>query len=176
VVKVKNHIAGLDRPWGFQEAEAPRFQDNRYMRVVRLWDLRTCRLYPPWNIPGTHFCQRLSQSQGHIAAGRMSIKIPGKLTWIEPATFRLVAQCLNQERHRVPRLLWTWHKSSPHIQAVPFGYFLILSSKFSKIIIPSGFRSKCWYETSNWILGYLACTTFYCRKHNFKWTAIAQSV
>jgi len=30
---------------------------------------------PPGNIPGTHFCQRLSQPQGHSAAGRiMSMK------------------------------------------------------------------------------------------------------
>ena len=30
----------------FQEAEAPRFQDNWHMKVVRLSALRTCRLYP----------------------------------------------------------------------------------------------------------------------------------
>ena len=33
------------RPWWFQEVEAPRFQDNRYMKVVRS-ALRTGRLYP----------------------------------------------------------------------------------------------------------------------------------
>jgi hypothetical protein len=49
-------ITGLDRPWGFQEVEASRFQDNRPMKVVRLSALRTGRLYPPGNIPGTHFC------------------------------------------------------------------------------------------------------------------------
>jgi hypothetical protein len=27
---------GLDRPWGFQEVEDPRFQENRHMEVVRL--------------------------------------------------------------------------------------------------------------------------------------------
>ena len=31
-----NPITDLDRPWGFQEVEAPRFQDNRHMKVVRL--------------------------------------------------------------------------------------------------------------------------------------------
>jgi hypothetical protein len=30
---------------GFQEVEAPRFQDNWHMKVVRLSDLRTGRLY-----------------------------------------------------------------------------------------------------------------------------------
>ena len=37
-------ITGLDRPWGFQEVEAPRFQDNRHMKVVWLSALRTGRL------------------------------------------------------------------------------------------------------------------------------------
>ena len=45
------------------------------MKVVRLSALRTGRLYPPGNIPGTHFCQSLSRPQGHIATGRfMSMK------------------------------------------------------------------------------------------------------
>jgi len=45
------------------------------MKLVRLSALRTGRLYTPGNIPGTHFCWRLSRPQGHIAAGRfMSIK------------------------------------------------------------------------------------------------------
>jgi hypothetical protein len=52
-----NPIAGRGRPWGFQEVEAPRFQD---MKVVSLSALRTGRLYPPpplfpGNIPGIHF-------------------------------------------------------------------------------------------------------------------------
>jgi len=33
------------RPRGSQEFEAPRFQDNRHMKVVRLSALRTDRLY-----------------------------------------------------------------------------------------------------------------------------------
>ena len=70
-----NPFTSLDRPWGFQEIEAPRFQDNQHMKVVRLSALRTGRVYSPVNIPGTHFCQRLSQPQGHSAAGRiMSMK------------------------------------------------------------------------------------------------------
>jgi hypothetical protein len=52
----KKKITGLDRPLGFQEIEAHRFIDNRHMKVVRLSALRTGRLYPPRNIPGTHFC------------------------------------------------------------------------------------------------------------------------
>ena len=44
IINVKS--TGLDRPWGFQEVEAPRFLDNRHMKVVRLSAPRTGRLYP----------------------------------------------------------------------------------------------------------------------------------
>ena len=36
--------------------------------------LRTGRLYPLGNMPGTHFCCRLSQPPGHCAAGRIISK------------------------------------------------------------------------------------------------------
>jgi hypothetical protein len=39
-----------------QDVEAPRFLDNRHIKVVRLSALRTGRFYPPENTPGTHFC------------------------------------------------------------------------------------------------------------------------
>jgi hypothetical protein len=39
--------------------------------AVRLPALRTGRPLPPRNIPGTHFCYRLSRPQGHSAAGRV---------------------------------------------------------------------------------------------------------
>ena len=41
-----NPFTGLDRLWGFQEVEAPRFQDSRHMKVVRLSALGTRHLYP----------------------------------------------------------------------------------------------------------------------------------
>jgi hypothetical protein len=71
--KWSNSCTGLSRPWGFQEAEASRFQDSLNMKVV-LSALRTDCLYSPGNIPGTYFRKRLSQTQGHSAAGRMSMK------------------------------------------------------------------------------------------------------
>ena len=37
----------LDRQWVFQEIEAPRFHDNKHMKVVRLSALNTGRLQPP---------------------------------------------------------------------------------------------------------------------------------
>ena len=69
----KNPRTGLDKPRVFQETEAPRFHDNRHMKVVSLLALRTGRLHPPGKISGTHFCQRLSRLQGHFAAGRITL-------------------------------------------------------------------------------------------------------
>ena len=43
------------------------------MNVVRLSALGTGRIYPSGNIPGTHFCYRLTQPQGHSAAGRIML-------------------------------------------------------------------------------------------------------
>jgi len=51
--RYSNPITGLDRPRGFQEVEAPRFQDNQHMMVVRL---PARPPLPPGNTPGTHFC------------------------------------------------------------------------------------------------------------------------
>jgi hypothetical protein len=45
LLRQSNPIAGLDRPWWLQEIEAPRFQDNRHMKAVRLSALSTDRLY-----------------------------------------------------------------------------------------------------------------------------------
>jgi len=46
VAKLSNPITGLDRPRGFQEVEASRFQDSQNMKVVRLSALQTGYLYP----------------------------------------------------------------------------------------------------------------------------------
>jgi hypothetical protein len=47
--KGKNINQSHYRPWGFQEVETPRFQDNLHMKVVRLSALRTGRRLPPSN-------------------------------------------------------------------------------------------------------------------------------
>jgi hypothetical protein len=66
-----NQWTGLDSPWGFQYVEAPRFHDNRHVKVVTFSALRTGHLYSLGNIPGTPFCRRLSRPQVHSAAGRI---------------------------------------------------------------------------------------------------------
>jgi hypothetical protein len=53
----------------------------------------------------TNFCYRLSKLQGIVGLERLGklIKIPMTSFRTEGANFRLVAQCLNQVRYRVPR-------------------------------------------------------------------------
>ena len=60
-------------------------------------------LYPPRNITDTNFCWRLSRPQGHSAVGRiMWMKNSNDTIGNRTRDLRLVAQCLNQLRHRVP--------------------------------------------------------------------------
>jgi hypothetical protein len=76
------------RPWGFQEVEAPRFQANRHMKVVRLSGLRPGRLYHPGSIPGTHFCSRLSRPQNHSVAGRIMAVRSYRVWSVSPSVVR----------------------------------------------------------------------------------------
>ena len=80
----------------------PEFLYHRHMNVVRLSALRTGYLYPR-DSPGTHFCQRLSGTQGHSVAGRIKpMETPMNPSVNEPAKFQHVAQSVNQLRHNLP--------------------------------------------------------------------------
>jgi hypothetical protein len=83
------------------------------MKVGSLSALCTCRIYSPGNTPGTHFCYRMNRPQCHNAAGKttsMKRKSPMTLSEIQPATFRLIAQYLNQLHHRLAVLIFNAQK------------------------------------------------------------------
>ena len=79
-------ITDLKRPTEFQGVKAPRFLDNRHMKVVG------CQRLPPgisWYSP-----LEAESAPGHMDLSDATGKIPAT-PGIDPGTFRLVAQCLN---------------------------------------------------------------------------------
>ena len=89
-------ITGLDRDLGFQEFEAPRISKqsaHECGKVVR-----------PTHRPSLLISVReLVDPRATVRPEVLSkLKIPMTPSRIEATTFRLVAQCLNQMRHRLP--------------------------------------------------------------------------
>jgi hypothetical protein len=60
VKRQSNPITGLDRPWGFMDVVAPRFQDKRHMKVVRWSALRTAETFRVDNIVTLSCASRFS--------------------------------------------------------------------------------------------------------------------
>ena len=72
------------------------------MKVVRLSALRTSRRYSPGNIPGMHFCQRLSRPQGHNVAGKIRpMKKSNDNTGNRTRDLPACSAVLNRLRHNV---------------------------------------------------------------------------
>jgi len=95
-------MTSLDKPWGFQKVEAPRFQDSLHMKVVRLSALHADHLYPQ------EIFLVLISVRGWVDStliawpeGLRQWKIQNDTIGNRTLTFHLVAQCLKQLRHRV---------------------------------------------------------------------------
>jgi hypothetical protein len=89
-------FTGLERPRGFQDAIS-RHSTHEAGKVVRPTHRPPL---PPRKYSWHSFLRRLCRSQSHRI---MSKKNSNESPVIEPATFRLVAQCPTQLRHGVPR-------------------------------------------------------------------------
>jgi hypothetical protein len=79
-------ITSLDRPWGLQEFEAPRFQDNRHKKGGKV----VSPTQRPPLLPRKYSCYLLLLEAESIPVRTGKITTP---SGIEPANSRLVAQC-----------------------------------------------------------------------------------
>jgi hypothetical protein len=89
-----------------------RFPD---FKTIGTWMWQGCQPYAPdaftpGNIPGTHFCYRLSRPQGHSAAGRiMSMKDSNTTIGNRTHDLPVCSSVPQTLRHRVPPIYQQLH-------------------------------------------------------------------
>jgi len=89
----------VDRPSGFQGFKAPTFPENWHMKVAGLSALTTDRLNPQILISVK---DRMDPRALVWMEGLNQWNVSMALLGVEKAIFRVVTQCLNQRRRRVP--------------------------------------------------------------------------
>jgi hypothetical protein len=71
IIIIIRPVTGLEVPLGCERSRLPHLLDNRLTDGGKAVSLTRWPPFIPRKIPGTHFCRRLSQPQGHRAAGRI---------------------------------------------------------------------------------------------------------
>ena len=103
LVAESNLITSRYRSWGFQKDQAPRFQDSRHKKVLRLSVLSTGHLYPQGKFLVLCSVRGWVDPRAIVRPeGLCQRKIPITPSESEPAYFRVAMQCLNQLHKHVP--------------------------------------------------------------------------
>jgi hypothetical protein len=66
-------LTGHEDPWVCETSRLLHLLDSRLTDGGEVVSITRRPPFIPRKIPGTHFCQRLSRPQGHIAAGRIRL-------------------------------------------------------------------------------------------------------
>jgi hypothetical protein len=145
--------------------------------VVRLSALHTGCLNPPENIPGTHFCWRLSQPQDHSPAGRiMSMKnsndTTGNRTRFLPACSAVPQPtALPRAPHITPCAFWFYSISrtygvSGFCANTPIMVLFLrgVPCKMLTIIYKSIWRKNIiiLYALRSWVCGFVPVSSVHC--------------